>query len=83
LKSRPKNLTARMGGLTLHAYGDSRAISARARHGLEESFRKHALEIDPTLTGSDLESKIKTLKSLHYTRLAKKSAVSRARRVNR
>jgi hypothetical protein len=82
MKSRRKNLTARIGGLTLHAYGDSREISARARYGLEESFRNHALEIDPTLTGSDLESKIKTLKSLHYTRLAKKSAASRSRRVN-
>ena len=78
-----RRINARIGGLELHAQGDSFRIAARARKGLEQSFRKRALEIDPTLHGSALDSKIEILKSLHYTRLAKKSAQSRARRVNR
>jgi len=78
-----RRINARIGGLELHAQGDSFRIAARARKGLEQSIRKRALEIDPTLHGSALDSKIEILKSLHYTRLAKKSAQSRARRVNR
>ena len=72
---------------------DDRAMQLLTEVGLEDLAdemtvnlpygRKRALEIDPTLHGSALDSKIEILKSLHYTRLAKKSAVSRARRVNR
>ena len=78
-----RRINARIGGLELHAQGDSFAIAARARQGLEQRFRKNALEADPSLDGAPLESKIEVLKSLHYTRMAKKSAQKRARKATR
>ena len=75
--------TARIGGLALHAYGDSDAIAARARGGLEDKFVREALEIDPTLDGEALETKVKLLKRLHYTRLGHRSGKARRGRRTR
>lgn len=74
------NLSPRIGGLARQAWGNSNAIAAHARSGFDERFRKQALAIDPNLSGTDLESKVGILRSLYFTRLAKKSAEARARR---
>jgi len=75
-----RRLAARIGGLSLHLYGDSNAIAARARRGLDEKFR---CEVDPdgVLTAKQLAKKLKLARSLYFARLAKKSAkISRARK---
>jgi hypothetical protein len=71
-----RRLAARIGGISLHLYGDSDEIAARARHGLDEKFRR---EIDPegVLTPAQLDKKLKLARRLHFTRLAKKSADAR------
>ena len=74
-----KKHSARIGGLSLHVYGDSNAIARRARAGLEAKFRRQALEINPSLKGKSLDRKIELLKSLHYARMAAKSAKARSR----
>ena len=78
-----RRLNARIAGLTLHARGDSRKIAAKARKGFEEMFERTALESDPSLSGRALEEKVQLLKRLHFTRLAKRSAQTRARRARR
>ena len=75
-----RRLAARIAGLTLHAYGSSDEIAARARKGLETRFEREALEVDPTLTGQTLERKVEQIKRLYFTRLAQRSAQARARR---
>lgn len=67
---------ARIGGLSLHLHGNSKAISERARRGLEARFRR---EVDPdgVLPPDELEKKLKQAKRLHFTRLAHKSAAAR------
>ena len=75
-----RTLAARIGGLSLHLHGDSAAIAARARKGLEQKFVNEALGLDPSLTGLDLDRKVDQIKRLYYTRLAKRSAETRARR---
>lgn len=75
-----RRLRARIGGLSLHVRHDSNEIAANARAGLEARFVREALEIDSTLRGKALEKKIELIKSLHYTRLALKSATSRRKR---
>ena len=73
-----RRLAARIGGLSLHLYGDSDAIAARARRGLDEKFRR---EVDPdgVLTTRQLEKKLKLARRLYYARLAKRSADARRR----
>ena len=61
-------------------HGDSTAIAKRARAGLEAKFRREALEIDPSLTGKDMDKKVELVKSLYYARLSAKSAKARSRR---
>ena len=78
-----KWLQARIAGLSLHVYGDSYAIAANARAGLEASFVREALEIDPELQGEALEKKIELIKSLYYTKLALKSVRSRRKKNRR
>ncbi len=73
---------SRIGGLSLHAKGDSYAIAARARGGLEEKFRAEALAVNPNLTGTALEQKIALFKRLHYARLGRLSAAKRRRKSN-
>jgi len=73
-------LSARIGGLSLHIQGDSDAIAARARSGLEQKFANEAQELHPDLRGAALDRKIDQVKRLYYTRLAKRSAEVRARR---
>ena len=75
-----KRTSARIGGLSLHAYGDSKAIAARARAGFERRFYERALAIDPTLRGVELEKKVQLLKSLHFTKLAHQRASKRKKR---
>ena len=48
-------MSARIAGLSLHAYGDSTAIASRARAGFDERFAREALEVDPSLSGKVLE----------------------------
>jgi hypothetical protein len=74
-----RRLAARIGGLSLHLYSDSNAIAARTRRGLDEKFRR---EIDPdrVLTPTQLEKKLKLARSLHFARLALKSADARRKR---
>jgi hypothetical protein len=71
-----RRLAARIGGLSLHLYGDSNGIAARARKGLESKFER---EVDPEgqLSASELAKKVKIAKSLYYTRLALRSVKSR------
>lgn len=73
---------AKIGGLSLHAYGDSGSIAARARRGLENKFRREA-DPDGVLTPRQLERKVRILKSLYYTRLALSSAKARRARKER
>ena len=74
-----RRLAARIGGLSLHLYGDSDAIAARARRGLDEKFRR---EVDPTgtLSPSELERKVHIALRLHFARLAMLSAAARRKR---
>ena len=74
-----RRLAARIGGLSLHLYGDSDAIAARARRGLDEKFR-HEVDPDGVLTPKQLAKKLKLARSLHFARLAKKSADTRRKR---
>ncbi|MEX0761530.1 MAG: hypothetical protein WD208_03475 [Dehalococcoidia bacterium] len=78
-----RKIAARIGGLALHAYGDSDAIAKRARAGLDARFVREALEIDPTLAGDGLARKVKRIKKLYFTRLAARSAAKRARQKRR
>ena len=77
-----RRLAARIGGLSLHLYGDSDAIAARARRGLDEKFRR---EVDPdgTLPPRVLRQKLKIARSLHFALLGKKSAKTRRARRKR
>jgi len=75
-----RKLAARIGGLSLHLTRDSDAIAARARAGLEEKFRRQALDDDPTLRGPALERRISRIKRLYYARLALKRNIKRASR---
>ena len=74
-----RRLAARIGGLSFHLYGDSDAIAARARRGLDDKFRR---EVDPdgVLTAKQLAKKLKLARSLHFAKLAKKSADARRNR---
>ena len=74
-----RRLAARIGGLSLHLYGDSDAIAARARRGLDEKFRR---EVDPDgiLPPRVLKRKLKIARKLHFASLAKKSAKARRAR---
>lgn len=76
-------MAARIGGIALHVYGDSRRIAARARDGLDEKFRREALAIHPDLSGGALDRQVELVKRLYYTRLAHASAKARSRRRKR
>lgn len=78
-----KRLQARIAGLSLHVYGDSNAIAANARAGLDARFIREALEIDPALRGEALKTKIELIKTLFFTKLALKSAQSRRKKNHR
>ena len=80
---RRRRSAARIGGLSLHAQGDSEAIAARARRGLERKFVDQALSVDPTLEGERLERKVATIKRLFYARLGRISAEKRRARIKR
>ena len=77
-----RRLAAKIGGLSLHLYGDSDAIAARARRGLEAKFLR---EVDPDglLPPGLLERKLKIAKRLYFARLAHRSAKARRARGRR
>ena len=75
-----QRLRARIGGLSLHLRYDSRDIARKARAGFDARFYKQALELDPTLTGPELEKKVQILRSLYFSRLALKSINTRAKK---
>ena len=79
-QERRRRSAARIGGLSLHAQGDSEAIAARARRGLERKFVNEALSVDPSLTGERLERKVATIRRLYDVRLGRLSAKSRTAR---
>ena len=78
-----KRLQARIAGLSLHVYGDSSAIAANARAGLDARFVREALEINPTLRAEALKKKVELIKTLFFTKLALKSAQSRRKKNHR
>jgi len=79
---RERRLSARIGGLSLHLYGDSDAIAANARRGLDAKFRK---EVDPdgVLPPRALARKLKIARKLHFAHLALLSAKARRPRNGR
>ena len=79
---RERRLVARIGGLSLHLHGDSDAIAAKARRGLDAKFRK---EVDPdgVLPPRVLARKLKIARKLRFTRLASLSAKARRLRNGR
>ena len=72
-----RRLRARIGGLSLHLRYNSKDIARNARAGFEARFYREALEIDPTLSGEDLEKKVQILRSIYFSRLALKSLKTR------
>lgn len=78
-----KRQNAKIAGLTLHLRGNSAAIAARARKGLEARFVRDALALDPTLSGDKLAAKVRIVRKLFYLRIARRSAEIRARRASR
>jgi hypothetical protein len=79
---RERRLAARIGGLSLHLHGDSDAIAANARSGLDAKFRN---EVDPdgVLPPRVRARKLKIARKLHFTRLALMSAKARRSRNGR
>lgn len=74
-----RRLRARLGGLTRHAYCDSREATAPARKAFLERFYN---QVDPerVLTPGERERRAEAAKKAHMTRLALKSAQARRAR---
>ena len=78
-----RRLRARIGGLSLHIFGNSNEIARRARAGFDNKFYREALELDPNLSPTELETLVKRLRSLYFARLSLQSAKSRAKKNHR
>ena len=71
-----KSAAARIGGLSLHIDGDSYAIAARARAGLQAKFEREA-DPDGTLAPEERARRVELVRRRHYARVGLKAAKTR------
>jgi hypothetical protein len=74
---------ARLGGLASSASHDTHELTRRARETFAGSFDRQVRERFPDLTDeTEIARRASALRKLHYAKLARRSATTRAQRAN-
>jgi hypothetical protein len=80
LSPEQRSIRASIGAHALHGKYDSREITANARAGLREKFRRQVREETPGLSDAEVERRAEHLFHAHMARLSLASSKARAAR---